>query len=397
MDTALGSLTAARALVVTKEAEIVEEMGKEEEARVEGVLDTLQTELNALKLSSKTAEEGLLKLLSPSTPAPSSPLVSLQAGPNPANIAGSSSEQISVIALDNDLQAKQESQECEVEDHTNASITQRATTARTFSLKDFRHGENFTTWCARFKRDVTLGSIRHPKLHMLLMNKVDDKTLAYLEPVSLTLTKEEQADPELFIPRFEQAVYPASEAQALRLELSCLTQDLDEPVEDFGTRLLQIASRAYRGPENSVGMDQACLNTFLNGVRGRQLRMDLMKSEVGTFQQALRYAIKLERISLVVDNEASQINMVRREDKYRSNNSYRRTEDQSTDFSPSSRPGQYKETRSCYNCNEVGHLQNRCPRPRRRSRGRYNRHDSSAVTENANQAGQGSPTSRGPQ
>ena len=172
-------------------------------------------------------------------------------------------------------------------------------TARITPPKEYTYGENFTTWCTRFRRYLTMANITNANAHFLLLNNVDDKTSEKLEGAADRLTAEEKIDPNLFIPIFEQVIYPSSETRVLRMELTQLTQNLGENVEDFASRIRNLASRAYG---NSAVKDECCLTTFLHGIQDNDTKLDLMKAEVDSFDTAVTTAKKLERIGAAVNN-----------------------------------------------------------------------------------------------
>jgi hypothetical protein len=143
-------------------------------------------------------------------------------------------------------------------------------TARFTAPKEYKHGENFTTWCSRFRRYLRASRIQRDDAFELLLNHVDDRTLETLEPVADKLSSSEKRDPELFIPIFEQAIYRKSDIRSLRQQLTNgnLVQEESEDVDTFASRIRSLAKRAYNIPGDR---HEPCLNAFLNGLRDENL------------------------------------------------------------------------------------------------------------------------------
>ena len=170
-------------------------------------------------------------------------------------------------------------------------------TARGTHIREYKNGEDFTTWCSRFKRYLRSNRLRRKDAHDLLLSLVDDRTLEKLEPVAEKLSPEEQRDPELFIPLFEEAIYPKTDVRALRQELtgSDMRQGNNEDVESFASRVRNFGKRAYG---SATERHEPCLNAFLHGLKDRSLYQEVVKDSRAQddFELAAKLAASLDKL-----------------------------------------------------------------------------------------------------
>ena len=299
-----------------------------------------------------------------------------------------------------------------VHDQTVKSST-TSLTARIVPPKEYKYGENFTTWCSRFRRYLKIGNITNNNLCEILLNNVDDRTLEKLEPVAENLKRSERRDPDLFIPIFEQAMYPKSEIRAWRQQLTNgqLVQQTDEDVDSFASKIRSLAKKAYSDPGERK---EPCLNAFLNGMRDLTLydKVVAVPGAEEDFELAVDSARKFEKMrrtrtdSTVHGSTSEPLSVFRVEDvaesreERSSTQEYNRTWNDSYDRSraqghrsdrgghqnrrqathdshnnrgrdsPQSRYNTYnnrrrdsqrRETRTCYRCNVMGHIALNCP------------------------------------
>lgn len=271
--------------------------------------------------------------------------------------------------------------------------------ARMTAPKEYKHGEDFTTWCSRFRRYLRTSRIHRNDAFDLLLNNVDDRTLDKLEPVAERLGNDERRDPDLFIPIFEQIIYPKSDIRALRQKLTSgnTVQEDDEDIDAFAARIRSLAKRAYSNPSER---HEPCLNAFLNGMKDEML-FDKVVSVPGAednFDLAVESATKFEKLRRTTRSKTSELDVLRisnsstdqttgedvREDRnrsvdrtldrrehgprdnfrhqnYRQNN--RRFQGNSRGRgSGASRGGQRQGgNRQCFLCHERGHIVSECP------------------------------------
>ena len=268
-------------------------------------------------------------------------------------------------------------------------------TARFSAPKEYKHGENFTTWCSRFRRYLRASRLERDDAFELLLNHVDDRTLETLEPVADRLTLAEGRDPDVFIPIFEQAIYPKSDIRSLRQQLTNgnLVQEESEDVDTFASRIRSLAKRAYNNPPDR---HEPCLNAFLNGMRDERL-FDKVISVPGAeddFDLAVESARKFEklrrtnrsrttehekldvlRVSNSTENEVREEPPQRRSfntrqgpQNYGNNTNNRRNVENERPANRSHHRGRNagrsdnrSERRTCLLCHERGHIVSNCP------------------------------------
>lgn len=88
-----------------------------------------------------------------------------------------------------------------------------------------------------------------------------------------------------------KALFPATEARMMRAALNSLKQELTESAEDYANRLINEAEKAYNPSELTL-REEACLSTFIGGLREVSIKQKLMESDVGTFDLATQLARK---------------------------------------------------------------------------------------------------------
>jgi hypothetical protein len=210
------------------------------------------------------------------------------------------------LLLDSDVPAEgnkvePEPEEKDVSEDKDVSeieeLPRRGMTARIAPPKEYRHGENFSTWCSRFRRYLKIGKIDNTSVCELLLNNVDDRTLEKLEPVADKLKRVEKRDPAVFIPIFEQAMYPKSEIRALRQQLTNgkLVQEESEDIDCFASRIRSIANKAYSDPADR---EEPCLNAILNGMKDDTLydKVVAVPGAEDNFELAVNSARKFEKM-----------------------------------------------------------------------------------------------------
>ena len=310
-------------------------------------------------------------------------------------------------------------------------------TARISPPKEYKHTEDFRAWSKRFQRYLSVSDLRGCDALLLMLNCVDERTAQRLETVVDSMTPEDEADYARFMPLFEEAIYPKSESRALRLELAQLSQTADEDIGSFAARIRNIASRAYDG--NASGKDDCCYQTFVRGILSRDIKLDVMKGEVESFEKAVQLATKLERIISTAETSTPEaatglLDVMRvretprtsqpahpvqnptpdreqhfrsdnagmpRQQSYRNQDNYRRNS-QRYDNSYRSNPrpannSRYdQENRTCYSCGTRGHLWRNCNRSQNPQQSRYevnrpafNLNMQGAGNTNINQTGRG--------
>ena len=287
---------------------------------------------------------------------------------------------------------------------TNSLTTTTRLAARISPPKEYKHGDDFTIWCTRFRRYLSMSNVSGRGSLDLFLNCVDDRTSQKLDSTVERMTADEKCQPDLFIPICISILYPASESRALRLELTQLSQETDEDIEGFASRIRNIGARAYS--DNLSAKDECCLTAFMHGIRNSDIKVDVMKGEANSFEEAVSLATKFERIRASVDikvadstdlidvlrvnnsqqsqqtpveqptersdrdNSQSHYRTPRDSSSYRHNNyqnrnnQYRRPQANTSRNYPNNRGySNYEETRNCWNCGEQGHLRRFCSQP----------------------------------
>jgi hypothetical protein len=280
----------------------------------------------------------------------------------------------------------------------NAIKQNPSTLARTFHftpklpvLQQYKHGENFLTWSSRFKRFLKIGKYTlDENIIELLLQNIDDTTVDKLEPIVEAMSPNQRANPELFFPLLEQAMYPEAEVRGWRQELSggTVSQGIDEDIETYAAKIRSLAKKAYNNPSDR---NEPCLNAFLNGLKDSDVH-NMIISHPGSdldkdFEKAVAAARNFESrrrnrsqnsipsaspidVLRINKNESSEQRQPRSQEQGHhdgNHNSYRRNDDYQRDNFP--RRGNHerryrdprdRETRRCWYCHKIGHIREHC-------------------------------------
>ena len=172
----------------------------------------------------------------------------------------------------------------------------------------YSSNENFERFCKRFEEYVIMANIRDNNLYLHLLSLVDNDTYDKLTRVQLTDVEKTRLD--LFIPKYLEVLYPKSETRTLRVEFSRLSQRLGETVDEFATRIREMASRAYDNSNREL-KEESSLQTFIQGLTDSEIKVKLYEAEVNTLDEALILARKQIKIRDTVRKSADDFQVLR--------------------------------------------------------------------------------------
>ena len=262
--------------------------------------------------------------------------------------------------------------------------------------KEYKNGEDFSTFCYRFKIFVEANKTSKSDYSNALLSCVDDITLQKLAPVIDNLTDGERRDIKILLDTCRETLYPKSEMRALRQQLTSakIVQTGEEEVEEFAARIRSIVNRA--GYTTEADKSEACLNAFLNGLNAELADKLYAAPDVeNSFEVAVSTARKLEKMRKVRASPAtpepdilSSVFRVREprgsRDQQQNRSHTERSQEQQDLLSQASnygRQGQRSgyqsrhnnssqrgaperrvrpETRTCYRCGVKGHIARSC-------------------------------------
>ena len=165
--------------------------------------------------------------------------------------------------------------------------------------KEYKNGEDFSTYSYRFRIFVEANRTKKSDYSNALLSCVDDITLQKLMPVIENLTDRERQDIRTLLERCRETLYPKSEMRALRQQLTSakIIQGEGE-VEEFAARIRSIVNRA--GYTTESDKSEACLNAFLNGLNDDLADKLYAAPDVeNSFEVAVSTARKLEKMRKV--------------------------------------------------------------------------------------------------
>ena len=111
----------------------------------------------------------------------------------------------------------------------------------------------------------------------------------------ITSTWTQEMTPEEFVQNLRHEVIPTEQRYKNKEELLRCTQKAREPVEEYASRLDDLADKAFSDGEED-GKEFMKLATFMAGIRDPNLKGRCREKELKTFDEAVKWAEKLENI-----------------------------------------------------------------------------------------------------
>ena len=162
-------------------------------------------------------------------------------------------------------------------------------------------GDDIDIFMEQFEKFIILGGFTESNLDFYLLSLLKDKKM-YNKLKSVKLTAEEKGAVTLLIKAYKKHLYPESEILTMRNELVLTKLSRSETVEDFALKIGNMIDKVYAGKDYG---DQAALSAFLNGIRDQEIKKDLLKETVKTFDQAVSSAVKFEKIKKSLADESA--------------------------------------------------------------------------------------------
>ena len=176
------------------------------------------------------------------------------------------------------------------------------------SPKYTKEGQDICIFLDRFEQYIELschGNATNLELQLLSVIE-DDKMYRKLKSICASLYAQQKEKVAVFVAAIRKALFPATEARMMRASLSSLKQELAESAEDYANRLINEAEKAFNPSELTL-REEACLSTYIGGLREVSIKQKLMELDVKTFEQAVQLARKQETImkSLKIGTEGT--------------------------------------------------------------------------------------------
>ena len=154
----------------------------------------------------------------------------------------------------------------------------------------YKQGQSFADFCEDFKEHIQLSKMKDDNLYIYFLGLLDSQSKKKLRKVILTAAQQRSASK--FIPIYRRKMLPAHEAENLKMDFSDLTQGKDESIEDFASRVEDVASLAF-AEESERTKDDACFSAFVKGLSDVELRVRLREGSIRQFQPVTDEAIRL--------------------------------------------------------------------------------------------------------
>lgn len=159
----------------------------------------------------------------------------------------------------------------------------------------YKRGDDICIFFERFEQYAILSGISE-NVDLHLLNLVEDDNM-YKKLKNIATTPLHKRNVTALITALRESLFPVAESRLLRSTLTNMKQGFNEDVEAFAMKIGDIAGKAYA--EHTL-REEASLSTLLSGLTEVGIRQKLMESDVQTFEEATRLALKLERIARAV-------------------------------------------------------------------------------------------------
>ena len=158
-------------------------------------------------------------------------------------------------------------------------------------LKKYEKGDDFVTFCKRFKDHVNLTQMDPSRQLPTFMQHIGDDSL-YNQLDSVSLNPDQSLNCELFITEFKQSVFGDDSFYLKNILLDC-SQKPSESIRDYADRLRQKATAAC--PKNPNLADEMCLLAFIRGIADPRIKLSLNREPFASFSTAVKAAKNEER------------------------------------------------------------------------------------------------------
>ena len=169
----------------------------------------------------------------------------------------------------------------------------------------FEKGDNFIRWTKRFKEYVSLSNHPHgTDLSTYMLSHIRcESTWDRLQ--RLNVNPLERCDIDLLVKRFTEEMFPPTQSWTIRTQLMAQKQSSTETVQEFCSRIEELASKA--GYATELEKDQCCLQVLVIGARDTTVKTKLYESQLTSYNDAVKLAVNTERIAQVagINSETS--------------------------------------------------------------------------------------------
>ena len=256
-------------------------------------------------------------------------------------------------------------------DSSKSSRSTRNFIARISKPQRFRSGDEIILYLDRFEEYVHLSQMEQQDLDLFLLTLIEDSTMyRKLKGVFSLLQPRDKSDIRLMISALKSAIQPAAETRIKKINLLTIRQKEGETFEEFTAKIRERAELAYSEP---FKRDEAAINALTAGVLCSKIHEKLVDAEFNSFEEAYRLALKYEEITNSSRNrwtnqdetsKAPDLNLdvlaVAESNQPMPvvNPPIQRMNPRTPSFTRAhGRHG--TDSRVCYKCNEVGHIQAR--------------------------------------
>ena len=166
----------------------------------------------------------------------------------------------------------------------------------------FEKGDNFIRWTKRFKEYVSLSNHPHgTDLSTYMLSHIRcESTWDRLQ--RLNVNPLERCDIDLLVKRFTEEMFPPTQSWTIRTQLMAQKQSSTETVQEFCSRIEELASKA--GYATELEKDQCCLQVLVIGARDTAVKTKLYESQLTSYNDAVKLAVNTERIAQVAGSNS---------------------------------------------------------------------------------------------
>ena len=163
---------------------------------------------------------------------------------------------------------------------------------------NFQHGQNFMRFVQRYIDWYTLSRTSPTDNYLLFLSLVDDKTYSLLQ--STPLDEDEKSEPKMFCKKYAEIIQPESEKLDIQLQLSSISQNFDETLNNFAYRISELAEKSS---DNVEIQNRESFKAFIKGLKNSDTKKELYKSGISTFKELVNYANRVENAESFASDE----------------------------------------------------------------------------------------------
>ena len=160
---------------------------------------------------------------------------------------------------------------------------------------------SFKNWVTNFNNFADAANIPRKDRIKSMLTFVDSQAMQQIE--TLGLSQDERENPDKAIKKILQSLTDHKRNAENKFKIFTRTQKENQDIATYATSLKDWITSAYGEPEESMIRNEILLQSFINGIRSKIIKLTLLKENPKTFEEALQIATDNEIILATIGNE----------------------------------------------------------------------------------------------